>query len=90
MNLPVILYPLHHEVGAYQHFDSFAKSCALEVEAVYDLVGEVTNNTTVVHRWQPSLNEVVANLEGKLSPRKKSSITLAAFILLAYSYIKAK
>lgn len=82
------LYPLHHEVGAYQHSDSFEKSCALIVEAFYDLVGEVTNNTTVVHRWQSSLNEVAANLEGKVThPPKKSSMTLAAFILPAYTVI---
>lgn len=45
----MILYSFLHEVWAYQHFDSFEKSCALRVEAFYDLVGEVTNNITVEH-----------------------------------------
>ena len=85
----MILYPLHHEVGAYQHFDSFEKSCALKVEAFYDLVGEVTNNITAVHRWQPSLNEVAANL-GKQShtPGKKIINDTSCFNTTAYSYIR--
>lgn len=69
----MILYPLHHEVGAYQHFDSFEKSCALKAEAFYDLVGEVTNNITAVHRWQPSLNEVAANLGKQSHPPEKKN-----------------
>lgn len=87
----MILYPLHHVVEAYQHFDSFEKSCALKAEAFYDLAGEAANNITVVHQWQPALNEVAANLEGKVTPPpKKKSVTLVTFIQRAYAIIQRR
>lgn len=86
----MILYPLHHVVEAYQHFDSFEKSCALKVEAFYDWVEEVANNITVVHQWQPALNEAAANLEGKVTPPQRKNINDTTFIQLAYAIIQRR